>query len=60
MRRTWCTTLEAAHRLGLPLATVQRLVQRGVLESQRVGRQQCVKVDAVENWAVHRRGCGIR
>jgi excisionase family DNA binding protein len=60
MRRTWCTALEAAHRLGLPLATVQRLLQRGVLESQRVGRQQFVKVESVETWAVHRRGCGIR
>lgn len=60
MRRTWCTTLEAAHRLHLPLGTVQRLVQRGLLESQRVGRQQFLKVDSVESWALHRRGCGIR
>jgi len=58
--RHWCTTLEAAHRLGLPLGTVERLVSCGVLPSQRFGRHRCISVDTVELYAGRRRGCGIR
>lgn len=56
----WCTTLEAAHRLGLPLGTVERLVSSGVLPSRRVGRLRCLSIDTVELYAGRRRGCGIR
>jgi excisionase family DNA binding protein len=55
-----CTALEAAHRLGVPLSTVQRLVACGALDAQRHGRRCLIPVVAVERYAERRRRCGIR
>lgn len=58
--KRWCTTEQAAHRLGVPVRTVHRLVRSGILSSGRMGRQVAVEVAEVEAYAGRRRGCGIR
>ncbi|MCP4436984.1 MAG: helix-turn-helix domain-containing protein [Actinomycetia bacterium] len=58
--RHWCTAEQAAHRLGLPVGTVKRLVGAGVLSSGRVGRLRALDIDDVERYANRRRGVGIR
>ena len=55
-----CTAQQAAHRLGLPVATVKRLVGSGVLASGRIGRTRTLDVADVERYANRRRGVGIR
>jgi len=56
----WCTASEAAHRLGLPVNTVERLVASGAIHSRRMGRRHCLSIESVEGYALRRRGCGIR
>lgn len=58
--KRWCTAEQAAARLGVPVATVHRLLGSGVLSAGRVGRHVAVEVAEVEAYAVRRRGCGIR
>ena len=58
--KRWCTPEQAAHRLGVPVGTVHRLLRCGVLSSGRKGRFVTVEVADVEAYAGRRRGCGIR
>ncbi|MCO5320367.1 MAG: excisionase family DNA-binding protein [Microthrixaceae bacterium] len=58
--RQRCSQLEAAHRLGLTVAAVRRLVSAGVIPAESDRGRFCLDVAEVERYAEHRRACGIR
>lgn len=55
-----CTAEQAAHRLGLPVQTVRRLVRAGILSCDHDDRGAELSVADVERYASTRRGVGIR
>ena len=55
-----CTAVQAAHRLGLPLHTVIRLMRAGILSSDHTTRGPSLCVQEVEHYANRRRRVGIR
>jgi excisionase family DNA binding protein len=55
-----CTAEQAAHRLGLPVRTVRRLVSAGIISADNGCRGMALCVADVERYANRRRGVGIR
>jgi hypothetical protein len=55
-----CTAQQAAHRLGLPVRTVRRLVSAGIISCEHSERGMALCVADVERYANRRRGVGIR
>ncbi|MGI9577320.1 MAG: helix-turn-helix domain-containing protein [Microthrixaceae bacterium] len=55
-----CTAEQAAHRLGLPVRTVRRLMSAGILSCDPGDRGLALSVEDVERYASSRRGLGIR
>jgi excisionase family DNA binding protein len=45
----------AAERIGVHVTTLQRAIQRGELDAQRVGHQLFVRPADVDRWAAARR-----
>ncbi len=48
MSDRWCTTGEAAERLGLTQRRVQRLIDRGVLEARRTDPSAWYQLDRAD------------
>lgn len=60
-QRHRCTAEQAAHRLGVPVGTVCRLVAAGILPSTgEAGTGPILSVADVERYANSRRRVGIR
>lgn len=43
------TTAQAADRLGLTVRAVQKMIEQGRLEAQKVGRDYLIRADALDN-----------
>jgi excisionase family DNA binding protein len=49
MSATLITTSEAASRLGLTVRAVQKMIEAGRLEAQKMGRDYFIEAGALEN-----------
>jgi excisionase family DNA binding protein len=55
----YCSTRDAAQRIGVSLGTVQQMVEAGLLEAWKtVGGHRRIRVDSVERFVAQRDGAG--